>query len=88
MIGPPGWVVELVRRLALFHHDPLRDDAGVDRIVEQARRRALGTGGTVTGVPEAAAAIRSFAENVAPVHSYTDTLCASAGYYLAAACNA
>jgi len=42
-------------------------------------------GGTVTGVPEAAAAIRSFSESVAPVHAYTDTLCASAGYYLAAA---
>ena len=26
-----------VRKLALFHHDPLRDDAGVDRMVEQAR---------------------------------------------------
>lgn len=42
-------------------------------------------GGTVTGVPEAAEQIREFAEQVAPVHAYTDTLCASAGYYLASA---
>jgi phosphoribosyl 1,2-cyclic phosphodiesterase len=31
-----------VRQLALFHHDPLRDDAAVDQIVEQARQRAEG----------------------------------------------
>ncbi len=30
-----------VRRLALFHHDPTRDDAGVDRLQELARRRTL-----------------------------------------------
>jgi CheY-like chemotaxis protein len=29
-----------VRRLALFHHDPLRDDDAVDRLVEVCRRRA------------------------------------------------
>ncbi|HEV8639669.1 MAG TPA: GAF domain-containing protein [Methylomirabilota bacterium] len=28
-----------VRRLALFHHDPLRDDDAMDRLVEAARRR-------------------------------------------------
>ncbi len=28
------------RRLALFHHDPLRDDAALDRLVEDCRRRA------------------------------------------------
>ena len=28
------------RRLALFHHDPLRDDAALDRLVEACRRRA------------------------------------------------
>ena len=29
-----------VKRLALFHHDPLRDDAAVDQLVETCRRRA------------------------------------------------
>ena len=29
-----------VKRLALFHHDPLRDDAALDRLVESCRRRA------------------------------------------------
>jgi CheY-like chemotaxis protein len=29
-----------VKRLALFHHDPLRDDAAVDQLVESCRRRA------------------------------------------------
>jgi CheY-like chemotaxis protein/phosphoribosyl 1,2-cyclic phosphodiesterase len=33
-----------VKRLALFHHDPLRDDAALDQLVELCRRRA-GTGG-------------------------------------------
>jgi CheY-like chemotaxis protein len=28
-----------VKRLALFHHDPLRDDAAVDQLVERCRRR-------------------------------------------------
>ena len=34
-----------VRRLALFHHDPLRDDEALDRIVESAseRLRAFGS---------------------------------------------
>ena len=35
-----------VKRLALFHHDPLRDDAAVDRLVEAGRHRiaAIGAG--------------------------------------------
>ncbi|MBI4636458.1 MAG: response regulator [Candidatus Rokubacteria bacterium] len=31
------------RRLALFHHDPLRDDDAMDRLVETCRRRGGGT---------------------------------------------
>lgn len=42
-------------------------------------------GGTVTGVAETADAIRAFAVGVAPVHAYTDTMCASAAYWLACA---
>ncbi|HEY3633444.1 MAG TPA: MBL fold metallo-hydrolase [Caldimonas sp.] len=41
-----------VRRLALYHHDPLRDDAGVDQMVALARRRAAGTGLDVFGAAE------------------------------------
>ncbi|PYO38320.1 MAG: phytochrome sensor protein, partial [Candidatus Rokuibacteriota bacterium] len=29
------------KRLALFHHDPFRDDAALDRLVESCRRRAV-----------------------------------------------
>ena len=41
-----------VRRLALYHHDPMRDDAGVDEIVAAARRRAAGSGVEVFGAAE------------------------------------
>ena len=41
-----------VRKLALFHHDPLRDDDGVDALVAQARRHAAGTGVEVFGAAE------------------------------------
>ena len=41
-----------VRRLALYHHDPTRDDAGVDALVALARRRAAGTGLDVFGAAE------------------------------------
>src|SRR5262245_10130387 len=33
-----------VKRLALFHHDPLRDDAALDRLVETCRGRAAAGG--------------------------------------------
>ncbi len=36
-----------VKQLALFHHDPLRDDAGVDALVEAGRQRVLAAGGSV-----------------------------------------
>lgn len=42
-------------------------------------------GGVVTGVPEFAAKIRAWSA-VKPIYAYTDTLCASAAYWLAAAC--
>lgn len=42
------------RRLALYHHDPMRTDDGVDRIVETARRRAgqYGSGLKIFGATE------------------------------------
>jgi len=36
-----------VRRLALTHHDPLRDDDAVDRLVEVCRERVRRAGGTL-----------------------------------------
>lgn len=41
-------------------------------------------GGVCTGVPECAEFIAQFNASVAPVHAYTDTMCCSCGYYLAA----
>ncbi len=47
---PVEWAVDYaiaagVKGLALFHHDPLRDDPSVDRLVESCRRRAAAAGG-------------------------------------------
>jgi len=55
--SPAEFAVDLavaggVRRLALFHHDPQRDDAGVDRVVDRARQRAAGSGIDVFGAAE------------------------------------
>ena len=36
-----------VRRLALFHHDPMRDDDALDRLVDAARQRVIDAGGTL-----------------------------------------
>ena len=46
---PAEWAVDFacaggVRRLALFHHDPLRTDEAVDRLVEVCRRRVTARG--------------------------------------------
>jgi CheY-like chemotaxis protein len=47
---PAEWAVDYAvaaraKRLALTHHDPLRDDEAVDRVVEMCRRRASAAGG-------------------------------------------
>jgi len=46
---PAEWAVDYAmaagaKRLALFHHDPQRDDAALDRLLEVCRRRAAGSG--------------------------------------------
>ena len=46
---PAEWAVDYavaarVKRLALFHHDPLRDDGALERLVETCRRRAGAAG--------------------------------------------
>jgi phosphoribosyl 1,2-cyclic phosphodiesterase/CheY-like chemotaxis protein len=45
-------VANRVRRLALYHHDPMRDDAAVDAIVASARERAGDSGLEVFGAAE------------------------------------
>jgi CheY-like chemotaxis protein len=40
-------VAARARRLALYHHEPLRDDAGVDLLLESCRRRVAAAGGHV-----------------------------------------
>ena len=42
-------------------------------------------GGTALGNAETSALIRAFAEQIAPVHAYTDSIMASAAYFLASA---
>jgi phosphoribosyl 1,2-cyclic phosphodiesterase/ActR/RegA family two-component response regulator len=47
---PAEWAVDYAlaagaKRLALFHHDPLRDDDALDRLVEICRRRVVSAGG-------------------------------------------
>jgi len=44
---PAEWAVDYAmaagaKRLALFHHDPRRDDVALDRLLETCRRRAVG----------------------------------------------
>jgi signal peptide peptidase SppA len=67
----------LAARLALAHADP-----GVASVV----LHIDSPGGTVPGVPELAAKIRAWSA-AKPIYAFTDTLCASAGYWLAAACS-
>ena len=49
---PAEWAVDYAlaadaKRVALFHHDPLRDDEGLDRLVEICRQRARPAGGSL-----------------------------------------
>jgi CheY-like chemotaxis protein len=50
--SPAEWAVDYAlaagaRRLALFHHDPLRDDDAVDRLVAICRQRVAAAGGSL-----------------------------------------
>src|SRR5262249_42454027 len=53
-----------VKRLVLFHHDPLRDDAAVDTLLEDGRHRVA----VVTGVREIVAASEGLLLNVSAPH--------------------
>ena len=49
---PAEWATDYAvaadaRRLALFHHDPLRDDGALDRLVETCRERARAAGSDI-----------------------------------------
>jgi CheY-like chemotaxis protein len=66
---PMEWAVDYAvaagaRRLALFHHDPLRDDDAVDRLVQGCRRRAAAA---ATGLEVFAAAEGQMLELTGPV---------------------
>jgi len=65
---PAEWAVDFAcaggaRRLALFHHDPLRTDEAVDRLVEVCRQRVKAGGG---GLEVTAAAEGQIIELTAP----------------------
>ncbi|HEY7141281.1 MAG TPA: response regulator [Methylomirabilota bacterium] len=54
---PAEWAVDYAvaagaKRLALFHHDPQRDDAALDRLLETCRRRAAGSSLDVVAAAE------------------------------------
>jgi CheY-like chemotaxis protein/glyoxylase-like metal-dependent hydrolase (beta-lactamase superfamily II) len=54
---PAEWAVDYAmaagaRRLALFHHDPRRDDTALDRLLETCRQRAAGSGLDVLAASE------------------------------------
>ena len=55
-----------VKRLALFHHDPLRDDAALDRLVEACRRGAVAGGLDVFAAAEGQTIELAEREAVAP----------------------
>jgi CheY-like chemotaxis protein/phosphoribosyl 1,2-cyclic phosphodiesterase len=55
-----------VKRLALFHHDPLRDDAAVDQVVEICRRRAVASGLDIFAAAEGQTIELAEREAVAP----------------------
>jgi CheY-like chemotaxis protein/phosphoribosyl 1,2-cyclic phosphodiesterase len=57
---PAEWAVDFAqaagaRRLALFHHDPVRTDEAVDRLVEACRARVAAAGGTLDVIAAAEA---------------------------------
>jgi len=55
-----------VKRLALFHHDPLRDDAALDQLVENCRQRAVAGGLDVFAAAEGQTIELAEREAVAP----------------------
>ena len=55
-----------VKRLALFHHDPLRDDAALDQLVESCRQRGVAGGLDVSAAAEGQTIELAEREVVAP----------------------
>jgi CheY-like chemotaxis protein len=51
-----------VKQLALYHHDPLRSDAGIDEVLAACRARALGWGSSLEIIAAAEGALLDFPE--------------------------
>ena len=67
---PAEWAVDYaiaagVKRLALTHHDPMRDDDAVDRVVEMCRRRVASAGSALEIFAAAEGQVLHFAESAA-----------------------
>jgi CheY-like chemotaxis protein/phosphoribosyl 1,2-cyclic phosphodiesterase len=72
---PVEWTVDYAvaagaRRLALFHHDPLRDDDALDRVLEACRRRAAAAGSPLEVLAAAEGQVVELPERVAPGPSH------------------
>lgn len=73
---PAEWAVDYAlaagaKRLALFHHDPLRDDDALDRLVEICRQRVVSAGGHLDVFPAAEGQVlelKGQGRRVAPLH--------------------
>lgn len=76
----PGWMVDMFGMTDVDTISSLVRLANADASVKAILLDVDSPGGTVTGVPEAASVIRNSAKMVV---SYTDSLAASAGYWLA-----
>ena len=69
---PAEWATDYgvaadARRLALFHHDPLRDDEALDRLVETCRERARAAGSHIEVFAAAEGQAIHLAEGAAPI---------------------
>lgn len=82
-----GWLAQLfgMADTALMQEQlrNVRDDSDAEIVVLHFRT----PGGLAIGLEETAATIRQVSEAGKPVIAYADSMCASAGYFLAAACD-
>lgn len=68
-----------VKRLALFHHDPLRDDAALDRLVEICRQRVASSGSRLDVFAAAEGQVIELGAREAPLRAPDTTEAALAG---------
>jgi CheY-like chemotaxis protein len=67
------------RRLALYHHEPLRDDAGVDALLESCRRRVASAGGQLEVFAAAEGQVVELAEGAGATMAATRPAAAPTG---------